>query len=236
MIYEKEKIAARIKERRTELRLTQNEITEKTGINPSTLIALEKGKAMPRFETLLMLCEPLQCEVGYLLGEYDAPTRTIAAAQSMLELSDKTIEKLCLNYEDRLCFFDYFVENGDLITDHIFNLNNLYELKKLFEEDEYHKEILRAFKESGAYDVKRKAGLYYSTKEERRAEHLFKEKLTEILKEKLNSDAANVAEWKSSQYFKILFNDGFSALRATLQCDFMQLVDNYIKETSKNPK
>ena len=226
-------IGQRIKTQRIVLGLTQEKLADQINCSSKTIVNYESGQLIP-LEKMLKLCDVLQCDMGYLLGEYEAPTRTIADVQSALELSNKTIEKLSFNYEDRLCFFDYFVKNADLVTDYIFDLQNLHKTDNLLANDEYHEEILKAFKESGADAIRRKAGLYYSTKEERNAEHLFKEKLTEILKEKLSSGAENIAEWKSNQYFKVLFNAGFTALRSALQSDFMQLVDGYIKETTEN--
>jgi len=230
MIYKKEVTATRIKERRKALHLTQSEVAEKIGIDTATLGSIERQKSTPRHETLLLLCEPLQCEIGFLYGEFNTPHRITSDIQSVLELSEATIEKLCNNYDDRISFFDYFVKNADHITDKVYNLQILDKAKSMLYKDEYRDDILQAFKESGANDLRRKAGLYYSHQNAKTAEYLFRKKLLEILQNKGCDEAANISEWKVAQYFETLFFDGYDALRFNLQLDFMQLVNGYIEE------
>lgn len=60
-------IGKRIKERRKELRLTQLDIKEKTGISSGNMSDIERGNRLPAANTLLQLSEVLQCSIDYLL-------------------------------------------------------------------------------------------------------------------------------------------------------------------------
>lgn len=60
-------IGNRIKERRKELRLTQLDIKEKTGISSGNMSDIERGNRLPAAATLAQLSEVLQCSVDYLL-------------------------------------------------------------------------------------------------------------------------------------------------------------------------
>ena len=54
------RIGKRIKERREELGLTQEEFAEKTGLTPNYISTLERGASFPRCEKLIILLNGLE--------------------------------------------------------------------------------------------------------------------------------------------------------------------------------
>lgn len=60
----------------------------------TTIRKWERGEVLPPLEHLLKMCELFGCELGYLLGEYDLPTRTATDIQQETGLSVKAIEQL----------------------------------------------------------------------------------------------------------------------------------------------
>lgn len=58
-----------MKKRRKELRITQRELSEKSGVPQSTISAVEKGDRIPTEETMTMIARGLSCGVGFILGE-----------------------------------------------------------------------------------------------------------------------------------------------------------------------
>ena len=67
MNLEMELIGKRIKNRRKELKLTQNDIKSMTGISSGNMIDIENGKRLPAASTLLQLAEVLQCSIDWIL-------------------------------------------------------------------------------------------------------------------------------------------------------------------------
>lgn len=60
-------IGSRIKKRRKELRLTQLDMKEKTGVSSGNMSDIERGNRLPAAGTLVLLAEALQCSIDYLL-------------------------------------------------------------------------------------------------------------------------------------------------------------------------
>lgn len=97
MIYQKEKIAERLKDERTAKGLTQQELAVRLKYSKPTIIEWERGNGqnrIPNMDTLLELCDLYNCEVGYLLCEYDTKFRRNATIQEETGLSEEAIEAL----------------------------------------------------------------------------------------------------------------------------------------------
>lgn len=62
-----EEIGKRIKTRRTELKLKQLQIKDKTGISSGNLSDIENGKKLPSAQALIALSETLQCSIDWIL-------------------------------------------------------------------------------------------------------------------------------------------------------------------------
>lgn len=60
----------------------------------TTIRKWERGDVLPPLEHLLKMCELFGCELGYLLGEYDLPTRSATDIQKETGLSLMAIEQL----------------------------------------------------------------------------------------------------------------------------------------------
>lgn len=60
----------------------------------TTIRKWERGEVLPSLEYLLKMCELFGCELGYLLGEHELPTRAATDIQQQTGLSLKAIEHL----------------------------------------------------------------------------------------------------------------------------------------------
>ena len=64
------------------------------GIKRQTIAKWEKGEEMPPLDVLCTLCVPFQCDLGYLLCEYDYKTRLNADIAEVTGLSETAINNL----------------------------------------------------------------------------------------------------------------------------------------------
>lgn len=64
------------------------------GIKRQTIAKWEKGEEMPPLDVLCTLCVPFQCDLGYLLCEYDYKTRLNADIAEVTGLSEAAINNL----------------------------------------------------------------------------------------------------------------------------------------------
>ncbi len=62
-------IGERLKEARTRRLLTQQELAEKAGVSPSTVVNIERDQAKPHFRTIRKLAKALDVDPTSLLGE-----------------------------------------------------------------------------------------------------------------------------------------------------------------------
>ena len=72
----------------------QDDLCDKLHIGRNTLSAWENGKANIELGDLIKLCELFNCEVGYLLCEYDTPYRVQSDISEQTQLSTKAIENI----------------------------------------------------------------------------------------------------------------------------------------------
>lgn len=100
-MYTKSYIGRRIKERRKQLGLTQKELAAK--INPGIEIEdaphtqitnWENGVRAPETESLIRLCNALNCDIDYLLGAIDVPRRAVYDVKEQTGLSDSAVHSL----------------------------------------------------------------------------------------------------------------------------------------------
>ncbi|QHZ52470.1 helix-turn-helix domain-containing protein [Paenibacillus larvae] len=64
---DKKKFGAKIKTKRKEIRLTQREVSQLTGLSRNYISDLESGRYLPSVETLVSLAEPLKLDLNALL-------------------------------------------------------------------------------------------------------------------------------------------------------------------------
>ncbi|NBK91889.1 XRE family transcriptional regulator [bacterium 1XD21-13] len=109
MAYNAEKIGKTILAERTKLKLSQMELGKKIGIVGKQISNYEKGKTIPPIDVMLKLCDVLQCELGYLLGEpdYSEGTKLETAITTTTGLNTNALnnirtitgtEKSCLSF------------------------------------------------------------------------------------------------------------------------------------------
>ena len=60
----------KLKERRVDAGLTQDELARKSRVSRSTIINYEQGHRTPRITELKRICDALGCAVSEVLGDY----------------------------------------------------------------------------------------------------------------------------------------------------------------------
>jgi len=66
-----------IRERRKEKKITQEALAEKVGVSAKQISSYENGHQYPPMDMLFKLCEVLDCDLGYLLGQEDYKEGTL---------------------------------------------------------------------------------------------------------------------------------------------------------------
>lgn len=94
------KIGVRIVERRKELKLTQEQIAERTNVSIQMISNIERGNKAIRIDNLIKLCDILQTSTDYILtgertnNDFDNLTRKI----SQLTESDYKMIEMLVDY------------------------------------------------------------------------------------------------------------------------------------------
>ena len=97
MKYDQCIIATRIKTERKAAKLSMERLAELINVNRNTMTAWERqdeSGRIPPLDDLLQMCELFQCELGYLLGEYDCKTRVDTDIKAETGLIEPTIRYL----------------------------------------------------------------------------------------------------------------------------------------------
>ena len=118
--YDWKRIGERIKQEREELKLDQIELGEQLGISRQTVSNWERGRAYPSVDDMGRLCGIFNCEIGYLLCEYDCKTKESADVCAVTGLSEEAVNmliKLNTNEEDALILtvLSYLLGEDDLV-------------------------------------------------------------------------------------------------------------------------
>ncbi len=87
-------ISQRIKELRSEKKLTQNELASLLGIAKTTLAAYEQGKNEPSISMLIKMAHCFNVSTDYLIGLTQSRLPENRNISEELNLSDKAIEKM----------------------------------------------------------------------------------------------------------------------------------------------
>lgn len=95
MTYNQVKTGKRLKEARKNLGYSLEKVAELCGIQQyQTVSSWENGNSTPSIEKLIKLADLYDCEIGYLIGEYDCKRRTIDSVEKITGLSEKAVESL----------------------------------------------------------------------------------------------------------------------------------------------
>lgn len=124
MVYNAKKIMTRIYAEIKESPYSQVTFCEKIGYSRVSLNNCRKNNTIPPLDVLCRMCELLNCEIGYLLCEYDCKTRENADIQRITHLNDTTITNL-----KNLRFLGQFV---DYISAGLIPYSSETELSDLF--------------------------------------------------------------------------------------------------------
>lgn len=87
--------------RRKQLRLTQEEIAEKTELTTQTISTAETGRKALRPENIVKLCEALDCSTEYILRGSIAPEDVSSLFEKMQELPPEKywlLEQIVVNF------------------------------------------------------------------------------------------------------------------------------------------
>lgn len=137
-------IGERIRQQRIEAGYkTQSDFAEALGLqydSRQSVGAWEQGKRLPPLNILLKMCELFDCEIGYLLYEYDCKTREETDISAATGLSEKSIRRLFIfrsrkrdrknkQYEfnspiNAIIEHESFVELIEAIKKHIWSFNH----------------------------------------------------------------------------------------------------------------
>lgn len=91
MEYNYKKIGERIRLERKNLKMNQTELCSNIGVGRNSLVDFENGIKIPALDTLLVMCKLFNCDIGYLLCEYDCKYHRNADIQEETGLSEKSI-------------------------------------------------------------------------------------------------------------------------------------------------
>lgn len=136
MKYDMTAIGKRISKERKSLGLTQSEFAKKLYLSQDsrqTIAKWENGTTLPTLDRLLVMCNIFECELGYLLCEYDCKTMTVTDIHSQTGLSEEAISVLAnLNRLDinevlitlsKIITHDKFLKLLSTIHTHIWDFN-----------------------------------------------------------------------------------------------------------------
>lgn len=88
-------VGKRIEKERKHLGLSQKDLLTKifkSEKSHKTLAAWEKGDRLPDLDSLALMADLFQCDIGYLLGDYDEHTRTSADIVEETGLSEAAVD------------------------------------------------------------------------------------------------------------------------------------------------
>ena len=83
------RIGKRIKQRREELGLTQEELAAKLGVATNYISTIERGASFPRYEKLVMILNALQTSADYIFCDvldYNGHFRASALSEQLKDL------------------------------------------------------------------------------------------------------------------------------------------------------
>lgn len=113
MTYDKNKIGKRIYDNRNKLGLTLEQLAELSGVSRQSISNYESGKNIPTEEVRRKLCKVFNCDMGYLMCEYNNKTRKNADVAAETGLSDKAITglKVIQHYKKDAAVIDFLLSN-----------------------------------------------------------------------------------------------------------------------------
>ncbi|MGD9721496.1 MAG: helix-turn-helix domain-containing protein [Pirellulales bacterium] len=96
-----ESFGDRLRKEREEKGLSQSDLAEKAGLQPSAISHFELGRRMPSFDNLKRLADALSVTVDYLLGRQSSPSN----AGPVVDQLFRNFEQMSADDQDRLTSF-----------------------------------------------------------------------------------------------------------------------------------
>lgn len=96
-----EKFGDRLRQLREEKRMSQTELAEKVGFQPSAISHFESGRRSPSFDNLKKLADGLAVTIDYLLGRESVPTTAGPVAEKLF----RNFEKMSTDDQEDLANF-----------------------------------------------------------------------------------------------------------------------------------
>lgn len=94
IMYDLKKIGERIQSERITADLSKVELAKEVGCSRQLIAKWEKGDGTLFLNEMLAMCNLFDCELGYLLCEYDCKTRTATDIHEETGLSEDAVNKL----------------------------------------------------------------------------------------------------------------------------------------------
>lgn len=153
---------ARLKSQREKKKMTQKQLSAKTGISVKTIVSWEnvdpKDGSGPKVSNIISLCEALECDFEYLFGGIDEPTKTLADIHRETGLSCEAVKKLCERNSDSTLLNADFLEILSTIIVNGFYIGSLYDEYKTAsnEYDNRHKRYKQIKTECDSIELSKK--------------------------------------------------------------------------------
>lgn len=143
--YDFKKIAKKIKETRKEHKISQEKISEECHVSRATVIKWEKGGQLPDLNSMLIMCNLFDCELGYLLCEkgYENKTREVTDICKATGLSENAVNNLMYDtsfredypilkyaYSKRVKLINLLLDEGIGLTNSIWDYKS-FEFRRL---------------------------------------------------------------------------------------------------------
>lgn len=115
-------IGKRIKALRKENHLTQDQLAaqidiivppvNEKGLRQSTISGWEKGSQLPPLQKLIALSEIFQCDIAYLLCDYDKKKKDVSEVSDFIGLSEQAVSFLLKCDKTIIDYLSFAIENG----------------------------------------------------------------------------------------------------------------------------
>lgn len=152
----KEKMLSRLKQLKDENNYTQEDLAVVLNTVRQTYSKYENGQSPIMLDDAIKLCNFYDCDIGYLIGEYDTKKHIVADVCSVTGLSENAVEKLIQNKKDNETKYTQF-----RVTTHTINkfieqgiFDIIHDLTELIDgvefnayTDEYYKHLVSTEKE-----------------------------------------------------------------------------------------
>ena len=91
-------LGANIRARRKELKLKQEKLADMAWCSRQTIVDIELGNVIPKFETVINIAKALDCSIDYLTGHIDKSTHKLQGVCDYTGLSEEAVKNLHHTY------------------------------------------------------------------------------------------------------------------------------------------